>query len=141
MKGAQFKPYGFNGGYARARLEPLKPSEKFDRCNYAYRYRINGNSVPWMIYCQHRYHWLIGELVKQGVNVRHFTGKSKGIPVKKCKEISLALTRLRDKRLAAGEINRSIDMQLLDVDINFFAHCGGVRIHDWSSFSDLMVDI
>lgn len=133
MKGAKFRNEGFYSGYARCRFEPLAPSPHLIRGTSGYRLQINGHAVPWMCYCQQRYHWLIGTLVKQGVNVRHFSGKSRRIPRRKCQEISTALQRLRDNGYQGYERDR----QLLDVDINFYAHCGGVRIHPWASYSEI----
>lgn len=110
----------------RTMWEPIKPGKRLPRPIFPYIRRINGHSHPWMAYCVYRSDWLMRTLVGLGVSVEHF--KIGGtVPRRKCLEIARALKKVRGKQ----EDFQS--EKLLNIDIRFFAHCGGLRIHDWKS--------
>lgn len=119
--------------WSRTRFEPINPSNKFHKCEpdegNTYVRMVNGHKFPWLCYCVFRHDWLIRTLVKLGVSVEHFMPGSKEVPLAKCLEISRALRRLT-KQDRPFEVR---DPDMLRQDIKFFAHCGGIRIHNWDA--------
>jgi hypothetical protein len=83
-----------------------------------------------MSYCSTRYKWIVQTLAGMGVNTRCLYYPSKGISKRKCQQIARKLQEHFDKQVACdGEF--ALDMELLQCDIEFYRHCGGVRIHEW----------
>ena len=123
--GEKLKGLGWDG-YPRTRFEPSRPSNQFPGVpDYGYLRKVKSGPA-WMCYCQNRHDWLVRTLVMLGVNVQHFASGSQGIPRRKCEEIARALLRLKKEKPQYAQ-----DKLLLDTDIKFYQHCGGVRIHDW----------
>ena len=126
LKGAQFKEKNWDG-WARTRFEPSRPSKQFPEVPcYGYMRIVKKGRSAWMCYCRPRHDWLVRTLVMLGVNVKCFASGSQVIPRRKCEEIARALMRLKKENPHYSE-----DKLLLDNDIQFYQHCGGVRIHDW----------
>lgn len=125
----ELRENAWDRGWARARLEPMKPDKHYRRREYefgGYLRFVSGYKVPWMCYCVYRWDFLIRCLLRLGVDVQCLGPKSKGVSRKQCREIARALTRLRDEKPF-----QIYDWDILEHDINFWGHCGGVRIHPW----------
>jgi hypothetical protein len=135
MIGEQFK--GRWQAEPRTQFQPVKTDEKFHEkfpspVSYGYLRMVPGHSHPWMAYCRYRHDWLLRVLAANGVDVRQFQPPSKKVTKGKCREIARVLERIRQEK--PGSIGEPL---LLDHDIQFWGHCGGVRIHDWRSCREL----
>lgn len=123
-----FKQWG-RSGMARTRLEPIKPGKGFPTIETTYFMPVYGHPHKWMQYCLERYDWLLWSLIRRGVSLEHFQPGSKEIPKRKCWEIAKALRKIK----AEGDFDDFAGEKLLKTDIAFWAHCGGVRIHEWKT--------
>lgn len=129
MRNERFK--GQHYSLPRTRLEPLKPEAGFPRANQisacsSYMHQINGHL--WMCYCVVRRDWLIRTLVKAGINVIEFQILNSKISRHKCRKIASCLQQyLKSMSHRIDGMQQSLTKQ----DIKFYAHCGGLRVHDW----------
>jgi hypothetical protein len=132
MKWDRLKRLSRFDGSLRANLEPIKPSPGCPRGNQGYAFRINGNKYCSMCYCRPRYDWLIRSLVGHGVSAEHFAQAE--IPEEKCQEIAAMLKKI----LKAWDFEDNFcEPDIINTDIAFWSHCGGVRIHDWITYQEL----
>jgi hypothetical protein len=132
MIGEQFK--GRWQAEPRTQFQPIKTDKEFPPAGSdGYLRHVPGHKHPWMCYCKNRHDWLLLVLAANGVDVHQFLPPSKKVPKGKCREIARMLKRIRqEKPFSIGE------PLLLDHDIQFWGHCGGVRIHDWRSCRELL---
>lgn len=118
-------------GVARSRLEPVKPEPGFPTESQGYaRCLSGGNGVPWLVYCRPRYDWLIREMTRRGISMADFGRAGNVVPRKTCRRIA---SKMREM-LRQGETEDYEGDRCLESEIPFWAHCGGVRIHEWGHY-------
>lgn len=112
--------------YYRSRIEPVNPEDGFPS-GEGYLHPVKGHPVPWMCYCVYRYDWLIRSMIKRGISMEYFMPGSKEVPKEKCQEIARELRKM----LSEEDYEDDLSEELLKIDIKFYAHCGGLRLHEW----------